>query len=80
MVTFIKMVITRVKNKSPDMILMAFDGKFDEKKKMRSLPGFVDLICFTIFNIGNLRVDIKHKNDHKWDPWGSPMARIWHAP
>ena len=32
MVTFIKMVITRVKNKSPDMILTAFDGKFDEKK------------------------------------------------
>ena len=32
MVTFIKMVITRVKNRSPDMILTAFDGKFDEKK------------------------------------------------
>ena len=26
------MVITRVKNKFPDMILTAFDGKFDEKK------------------------------------------------
>ena len=32
MVTFIKMVITRVKNGSPDMILTAFEGKFDEKK------------------------------------------------
>ena len=28
----INMVITRVKNGSPDMILAAFDGKFDEKK------------------------------------------------
>ena len=26
------MVITEVKNGSPDMILTAFDGKFDEKK------------------------------------------------
>jgi len=32
MFTFINMVITRVKNGSPDMILTAFDGKFDEKK------------------------------------------------
>ena len=32
MVTFINMVITRVKNGSPDMILMAFDGKCKEKK------------------------------------------------
>ena len=32
MVTFIKMVITQVKNRSPDMILTAFDGKFAEKK------------------------------------------------
>ena len=32
MVTFIDMVITRVKNGSPDMILTAFDGKFNEKK------------------------------------------------
>ena len=29
---FISMVITRVKNKSPDMILTAFEGKFDQKK------------------------------------------------
>ena len=32
MVTFIKIVITRVKNRSPDMIPTAFEGKFDEKK------------------------------------------------
>ena len=32
MVTFINMVITRVKNGSPDMILTAFEGKFDAKK------------------------------------------------
>ena len=31
MYAFINMVITRVKNGSPDMILTAFDGKFDEK-------------------------------------------------
>ena len=32
MVTFIKMVITLVKNRSPDMIPTAFEGKFDEEK------------------------------------------------
>ena len=32
MFIFINMVITRVKNKSPDMIQTAFEGKFDEKK------------------------------------------------
>ena len=32
MYTFINMVMTWVKNRSPDMILTAFDGKFDEKK------------------------------------------------
>ena len=32
MVTCIKMVITRVKNGSPDMIPVAFDRKFGEKK------------------------------------------------
>ena len=31
MVTFIKMVITGVENWSPDMIPVAFEGKFDEK-------------------------------------------------
>ena len=64
MVTFRKMVITRVKNKSPDMIPTAFEGKFDEKK-MRYLPGFVDLICFKFFNIGNGKTDINPKNGHK---------------
>ena len=32
MVILLNMVITRVKNRSPDMILTAFDGKFHEKK------------------------------------------------
>ena len=32
MVTFINMVIIGVENGSPDMILVAFDGKLDEKK------------------------------------------------
>ena len=31
-VFFIKMVITRNKNRSPDMILTAFQVKFDKKK------------------------------------------------
>ena len=44
------------------------------------LPGFVDLICFKIFNIKNLSADIKHKIGHNSGPRGSPMARIWHAP
>ena len=29
---FINIVITRIKNGSPDMILTAFEGKFDEKQ------------------------------------------------
>ena len=33
MVTFMKMVITRVENRSPDMIPVAFERKFDEKKE-----------------------------------------------
>ena len=74
------MVITRVKNGSPDMIPTAFEGKFDEKKYMKYLPGCVDLICVKIFNIGDLRVDIKHKNGHKRTPRGSPWVRIWHVP
>ena len=32
MYVFIDMVITPVKNASPDMILTAFEGKFDAKK------------------------------------------------
>ena len=33
MVTFMNMIITGVENGSPDMILVAFEGKFDEKQK-----------------------------------------------
>ena len=72
------MVITRVKNKSPDMIPTAFERKFDEKKD--EIPPGICLICIKIFNIRNLRVDIKHKNGHKSSPMGSLMTRIWHAP
>ena len=32
MVTFMNMVMTRVENGFPDMIRVAFEGKFDEKK------------------------------------------------
>ena len=32
MFTFFEMVIIGVENGSPDMILVAFDGKFEEKK------------------------------------------------
>ena len=73
------MVITGVENGSPDMIPVAFDRKFDERK-MRCLPGFVDLIYLKLLNVVNLRVDKKHKNGHNSSPWGSPMARIWHVP
>ena len=38
----IRMVISRDKNWSPNMILTAFDGKFDEKKD-EIPPGAVDL-------------------------------------
>ena len=31
-ITFTNMVIIRVENGSPDMIMVAFDGKFDETK------------------------------------------------
>ena len=48
------------------------------KKKMRYLPGFVDLICFKIFNIRNLRVDIKHtkivRNGVPGGPHGSEFG------
>ena len=42
MVTFIKMVITPFKNRSPDMILTPFGGKIHEKKD-EIPPGPVDL-------------------------------------
>ena len=72
------MVINGVDNAFTDMILVAFDGKFDEKK-MRYPRGFVDLIYFKLFNIGNGRTDINPKNGHKWGQLGYPMARIWHV-
>ena len=78
MYVFMNMVVTRVKNWSPDMIPSPFDGKIDETKD--ELPRFVDLICFIFFNFGSLRVDIKHKNGYKWCPRGSPWAKIWHVP
>ena len=56
------MVITGVENWSPDMIPVAFDRKFDDKK-MRYLPVFVDLICFKFFNIGDWRTAQKTQ---KW--------------
>ena len=48
MVTIINMVITGVENGSPDMILVAFDGKFDEKKD-EILPGICRPHIFQIF-------------------------------
>ena len=50
------------------------------RKKMRYLMGFVDLIYFKLFNIGNWRTDIKPKNGYKWGHMGFPMGRILHAP
>ena len=42
------------------------------RQKMRYLPGFVDVICFKFFNIGNFSVDINPQNGHnsgqKWVP------------
>ena len=58
MVTFMNIVIIGVENWTPDMIPVAFDGKFDEKK-MGYLLGFVDLIYFKLFNIEDGRTDIK---------------------
>ena len=42
------------------------------RRKMGYLPGFIDLICFKVFNIGSFRVDIKHKNCHNLVKNGSP--------
>ena len=74
------MVITEVKNGSPDMILAPFDGKFDEKKD-EIPPGIYRphiLDFFSILGMGGLTK--KHKNVHKWHYMGSLMARILHAP
>ena len=40
------------------------------RKKMSNLLGFVDLICFKFFNIGNWSADINPENGHKWGPRG----------
>ena len=48
MVTFINMVITRVENWSPDMIPVAFERKFDEKKD-EIPPGIYRTHIFEIY-------------------------------
>ena len=58
MYVFINMVITRVKNRSPDMILVAFDRKFDES--LNEIPaGIYRPHILDFFNIGVGRTDIK---------------------
>ena len=37
-------------------------------------------IYIKISNIRKMGSDIRPKNGHKWSPWGSPWARIWHVP
>ena len=72
MSTFINMVITWVKNGSPDVIPTPFDRKFNEKKD--EIPPGAHRPPYTTnkFNIRNLSADIKHKNGHnsgqKWVP------------
>ena len=73
------MVITLVKNGSPDMIPTPFDGNFDEKKD-EIPPGICRPHVLQIFQYWGFGVDIKHKNDHKCAPTGSPWVRIWHVP
>ena len=80
MITFIKMLITGVENWSPDMILVAFDRKFDEN--LNEIPPGIyrpHIVGF-FFNIGDGRIDINPKNGHNSGHMGSPMARILHAP
>ena len=62
MFTFMKMVITRVENWSPDMILVAFDGKFDELKDGIT-RGIYRPHIGDFFNIGDGRSD---KKTQKW--------------
>ena len=68
------MVITRVKNETPDMSPTAFDGKFDEKKD-EIPPGICRPHTLQNIQIGHLRVDIKQENGHKCDHRGSPWVR-----
>ena len=65
------MVITRIENGSPDMILTAFEGKFHDKK-MGYLPGSIDSIYFNFFNNGNWRLDINPKMIINQVPGGPP--------
>ena len=45
-------------------------------KKMRYLPGFVDLIYFKIINIRNLSADINPKMVINGVPWGPPWPEF----
>ena len=62
MFTFIKMVINGIENWSPDMIPVAFERKFDERKD-EIPPGIYRPHLFDFFNIGDGRTDIKTQ---KW--------------
>ena len=48
MITFIKMAITGIENWSPDMIPVAFERKFDEKKD-EIPPGIYRTHIFEIY-------------------------------
>ena len=75
MITFMNMVITGFENWFPDMIPVAFEGKFDEKFD-EIPPGIYRPHVLHFFNIGDGRTDINPKNRHKCGHMGSPMARI----
>ena len=62
MFTCMKMVITGVKNWSPDMIPVAFEWNL-MRNLMRYLPGFIDPIYIKFFNNGELTGDTKTQ---KW--------------
>ena len=59
MFTFMKIVITRVENWSPDMIPVAFEGKFDENLN-EIPPGIYRPDMVEIFQYWG--VDGRHKN------------------
>ena len=75
MVKFMNIVITGVENWSPDMILVAFERKFDEKE-MRYLPGFIDLIYLKFINIGELTADKNTKIVITRVIWGPPWPEF----
>ena len=78
MITFMKMVITRVENGSPDMIPVAFERKFDENLN-EIPPGIYRPHIVEIFQYWGW-IDKNPKNGHNSGHMGSPMARILHAP